>query len=296
MVDVTDRLNQARLDLMEAEQARNALQRQIGDTGIPGKPAAVINPEVEARITAVNKQLDVLRLQFTEEHPDIRGARRLLASLEERRREDARKPASGDAGTGYSPMLQAMKVSLSEAEAKVAALRARVDEYATRAARLRAQSSAAPEVEAQLSQLNRDYTVNKDNYQKLVERRESAKLSGDLSSATDMLTFRVIDPPTAPITPVGPKRPQLMSLVFVVALAAGLGVALLMSQFRPTFLSQASLREVTGVPILGSISMNWTGEQQARHKKRLYALAASVFMLFGTYGAVMAVILIRPMV
>ena len=55
-------------------------------------------------------------------------------------------------------------------------------------------------------------------------------------------------------------------------------------------------REVTGVPILGSISMNWTGEQQARHKKRLYALAASVFMLFGTYGAVMAVILIRPMV
>jgi len=296
MVEVTDRLNQARLELMEAEQARNALRRQIGDTGIPGKPAATVNPEVEARITAVNKQLDALRMQYTEQHPDIVGARRLLASLEERRREEARKPVSGDSGTGYSPMLQSMKVSLSEAEAKVAALRARVDEYASRAARLRAQSSAAPEVEAQLSQLNRDYTVNKENYQKLVERRESAKLSGDLSSATDMLTFRVIDPPTAPISPVGPKRAQLMSVVFVLALAAGLGAALLMSQFRPTFLSQASLREVTGVPILGSISMNWTGEQQARHKKRLYALAASVFMLFGTYGAVMAVILIRPMV
>ena len=296
MVDVTDRLNQARLELMEAEQARNAIKRQIGDTGTPGKPAAMLNPETEARITAINKQLDALRMQYTEQHPDIIGAKRLLASLEERRREDARKAPSGDSGTGYSPMLQSMKVSLSEAEAKVAALRARVDEYASRAARLRAQSSAAPEVEAQLSQLNRDYLVNKENYNKLVERRESAKLSGDLSSATDMLTFRVIDPPTAPITPIGPKRPQLMSIVFVLALAAGLGAALLMSQFRPTFLSQAVLREVTGVTILGSISMNWTAEQQARRKKRLYALAASVVMLFGAYGAVMAAILIRPLV
>ncbi|UUZ51366.1 hypothetical protein LP420_19035 [Massilia sp. B-10] len=84
--------------------------------------------------------------------------------------------------------------------------------------------------------------------------------------------------------------------MFVLALACGLGVALLMSQFRPTFLSQASLREVTGLPILGSISMNWTPEQQSRHKKRLYGLVASVFMLFGTYGAVMAAILIRPSV
>jgi hypothetical protein len=129
-----------------------------------------------------------------------------------------------------------------------------------------------------------------------VERRESAKLSGDLSSATDMLTFRVIDPPTVPSAPVGPNRPRLFSLVFVVALAAGLGVALLMSQFRPTFLSQSSLRDVTGLPILGSISMNWTAAQKAKQKKRLYGLAAAVFALFGAYGTVMAAVLIRPLV
>lgn len=297
MVDVTDRLNQARLELVEAEQARNAIRRQIGDSGTPGKPGVPANPELDARITQVNKNLDALRMQFTEEHPDIIGAKRLLTQLEEKKREEARTRVPGnDPGVNYSPMLQQMKVSLSEAEARVASLRARVDEFSARAARLRAQSTAAPEVEAQLSQLNRDYAVNKENYQKLVERRESAKLSGDLSSATDMLTFRVIDPPTAPITPAGPNRPRLFSIVFVLALAAGLGVALLMSQFRPTFLSQSSLREVTGLPILGSISMNWTPDQQAKHKKKLYALGASVIMLFSAYGAVMAAILIRPAV
>ena len=297
VVEVTDRLSQARLELAEAEQARNAIARQISGAGTPGKPAAMANPELDARLIAVNKQLDALRMQYTEVHPDIVGAKRLLAQLEERKREEARNPApSGDSGLSYSPMLQQMKISLSEAEAKVASLRARVAEFSTRAARLKGQSSAAPEVEAQLSQLNRDYTVNRENYQKLVERRESAKLSGDLSSATDMLTFRVIDPPIAPMTPAGPNRPRLLSMVFALALAGGLGAALLMSQFRPTFLSQAALRDVTGVPILGSISMNWTTDQQAKHKKRLYALAASVIMLFGAYGAIMAATLFRPLV
>jgi polysaccharide chain length determinant protein (PEP-CTERM system associated) len=297
VVATTDLLNQARLELAEAEQSRNAIARQIGGAGTPGKPGILANPELDARLAAVNKNLDALRMQYTEAHPDIISAKRLVTQLEAQKREEARtRTPSSDPGASYSPMLQQLKVSLSEAEARVAALRARVGEFQARVVRMQAQSTAAPEVEAQLSQLNRDYTVNKENYQKLVERRESAKLSGDLSSATDMLTFRVIDPPTVPLAPVGPNRPRLFSVVFVLALAAGLGVALLMSQFRPTFLNQSSLRDVTGLPILGAISMNWTTSQKAKQKKRLYALAASVIALFGAYGTVMAAILIRPMV
>jgi polysaccharide chain length determinant protein (PEP-CTERM system associated) len=173
-------------------------------------------------------------------------------------------------------------------------MRTRVEEYSARVSRLRTQSGQVPEVEAQLAQLNRDYQVNKENYQKLLERRESARLSGDLSSATDMLTFRVIDPPTVPAQPAGPNRLRLFSLVFVGALVAGIAVAFLMSQLRPTFLSQASLREVTGLPVLGSVSMNWTTEQTVRRKRRLAALGVSVLVLFGIYGAGMAAILSHP--
>ena len=125
------------------------------------------------------------------------------------------------------------------------------------------QSEQAPEIEAQLAQLNRDYEVNRENYQKLVQRRESAKLSGDLSSATDMLTFRVDRSADRAAAPSGPNRLRLFSLVFVAALVAGLAGAFLMSQVRPTFLSQAALREVTGLPILGSISMNWTDRTES---------------------------------
>lgn len=295
----TDQLSQARLELAEAEQARNAIRRQI--SGDPAKPGtvkvdpALIDPELEARILAAQKNLDTLRMQYTEQHPDVISTRRLLDQLLAQRAELAKgKKRSLDPGASYSPMLQQLNVSLSQAEAHVASMRARVSEYEARVARLRTQSTTAPEIEAQFAQLNRDYTVNRENYQKLVERRESARLSGDLTSATDMLQFRVIDPPTVPNHPSGPNRLRLFSIVFVGALVAGLAVAFLMSQLRPTFLSQSALRDVTGLPVLGSIGMNWTPDQTVKRKRRLVALASSVLLLFGAYGVGMAAILIRP--
>lgn len=300
VMTTTEALNQARLELAEAEQARNAIRRQIsGDTrAAPGQRALPIptDPALEERIAAVHKTLDALRTQYTEQHPDIVANRRLLEQLQARKADEAKnaKP-SADPGASYSPMLQQLNVALSEAEARVASLQARVNEYSARAASLRGQSAQVPEIEAQLAQLNRDYEVNRENYQKLVERRESARLSGDLSSATDMLNFRVIDPPLAPNVPSGPNRLQLFTAVFIVALAAGLAGAFLLSQLRPTFLSQASLREATGLPILGSVSMNWTAEQTVLRKRRLYGLAASVLLLFGAYGAGLTAILVLPL-
>jgi polysaccharide chain length determinant protein (PEP-CTERM system associated) len=296
LMSATEALNQAQLDLAEAEQARNAIRSRMSGDNKGGASAPLMrDPALDERIAAINKNLDSLRTQYTEQHPDIVANRRLLEQLMERRADASKNVApSADPGASYSPMLQQLTVQLSDAEARVASLRARVNEYSARVARLRGQSELVPEVEAQLAQLNRDYEVNRQNYQRLVERRESAKLSGEVSSATDMLTFRVIDPPIAPSVPTGPNRLQLFSLVFVGALAAGLAGALLLSQLRPTFLSQASLREATGLPVLGSVSMNWTAEQTVLRKRRLVALAVSVLLLFGAYAAGVAAILVRP--
>ncbi|MBV8665085.1 MAG: chain length-determining protein [Burkholderiaceae bacterium] len=297
MGEVADALNQAKLELLEAEQARNSIKQQIAGEAPVQVTDTVdtsdVNPEIDARIQGLNKNLDTLRMQYTEEYPDIVATKRLIAQLQERKAEEAKhKKHPVDIGANYSPMLQQMNVSLSVAEARVASLKARVDEYSGRLANLRAQSTSVPEVEAQLAQLNRDYQVNKENYEKLVSRRDAAKLSGDLSSATDMLTFKVIDPPTVPMTPVGPNRPRLYSIVFAVALAAGIGFAFLMSQVRPTFLSQSSLREVLNLPILGSVSMNWTNVQKAKRKREAYVIAVAVFLLFSAYGGVMAVVIL----
>lgn len=287
-------LNKTRLDLREAEQARDAIRRQIaGDEPVllvdqDEFPSSIVNVELDSRIDALNKNLDTLRLNYTELHPDIISTKRLIAQLEERKKEEAKLTKhSADPGKNYSPMLQQLNVALAEAEADVASMNARVEEYTSRYNRLKSLSNAVPQVEAELAQLNRDYQVNKANYEKLLERRESAKISGELGSATDLMSFRIIDPPTVPDIPVGPDRSKLYSMVFLGAILAGIGIAFVISQIRPTFHSQVSLREITGRPILGSIPMIWTNKEKIKRRKRLYAFALSLLSLLGIYGALM---------
>jgi hypothetical protein len=58
-------------------------------------------------------------------------------------------------------------------------------------------------------------------------------MSGDMESNASVLDFRVIDPPTVPSAPNAPNRPALISVVMLIALGAGLGVAFVLSQIRP---------------------------------------------------------------
>lgn len=297
LIEANDSLSQARLDLAEAEQARESLRRQVLVTentlrlNTPAQPAA--NPEIDARIQTLTKNLDALRLQFTEEHPDIISTKRLIAQLEAKKKDEAKVQVPDVDKVSASPVLQQLKISLSVAEAHVASMRARVDEYAGRASRLRALSIAAPEIETQLSQLNRDYQINKENYEKLVASREAAKLSGDLNTTTEMLTFKVVDPPAVPLIPAGPPRLKLFFLVFIVAVLAGLAGAILMSKIRPTFLSHVDLLEMTGLPILGTVSMKWTDSELKRKRRSTYAFMASSMSLVLFFGAVVSLMTVK---
>lgn len=258
-----------------------------GDAAHAGIGPAIEDPELDARITAVYKTLDTLRLQYTELHPDIVAARRLVAQLEQRKSQ-APPDLLADPGKRYSPMMQQLKVALTEANGKVAAIRARTRELGVRHARLQAQSKAIPELESQLSQLNRDYQVNKENYEKLISKREAAKLSGDLSSTTEMMSFRIIDPPTLPARPASPNRPLLNSAVLAAALTLGCATALLANRARPTFGSAAELRAVTGLQVVGTIAMYWTPAQLARRRRGKAGLGAAVVSLLLSYAGVMA--------
>jgi polysaccharide chain length determinant protein (PEP-CTERM system associated) len=204
--------------------------------------------------------------------------------LEEQKVEEADfAVSSGDVGRNYSPMLQQLNIALAEAEAVVASMSARTSEYSGRYDRLKSMSEAIPIVEAEFTQLNRDYEVNRANYEKLLERRASARMSGELTSASALMSFRIVDPPTVPDEPSGPDRALFFTIVLLAGLGIGLGIAFVVSQIRPAFYSQASLREVTGLQVLGAVPMVWTAQEKTKRKKRLYAFAFSIFVLLTLY-------------
>jgi hypothetical protein len=109
-----------------------------------------------------------------------------------------------------------------------------------------------------------------------------------MDASAGLVEFRVIDPPRVSPRPVAPNRVLLVSMVFLGALAGGIGVAFLMGQIRPTFSDRKALRDVSGLPILGTVTMIWTEAQVRVRRKKLVWFVAGAVGLVSLYGAGLA--------
>ena len=288
---LTDTVSQLRTELAAAEQARDAYRRELAaeDPQLPtelaskvGSPAAL---EAETRLEAQKKNLDELLRRFTEAHPDVISARRVIAQLEAeealRKEAEARSPAKpGKAAT--SPVYQKLRVSLAEAEAQVASLRSQLSMQQARLEQTRGAGSQRPQVEAELAQLNRDYEVIRKNYDAMVARREAAILGARMDSGSHYAEFRVIEPARASGTAVFPNHLHLALMSVVASLLAGAGAALFMDSLRPSFDEAKSLEQMSGRPVIGTVSMLVTPQglrgRQASHL-RFGAALGSLLLL-----------------
>lgn len=293
-------VEKARLELREAAHSRDELRRQIaGEEAVLVSPSTEtglrsLTPELDARLDALKRNLDVLLQRFTEDHPDVVGAKRVILQLEEQRRKEIAAKEKiglpkGASSVSANPVYRELKVSLARAEANVASLQTRVAEYEDRYRQLRDKARSVPQVEAELAQLNRDYDINKKNYEALALRREQAEISGDMESAEGVAAIRVVEPPRVSPWPVAPNRLLLLAGALVAAMGAGAAASFLTSRVWPTFVDGESLREVTELPILGSVSLVEDKSFKIRSRAGLVGFLSGVAALIVAYGAVFAV-------
>ena len=296
LAETTGLLERAQLDLREAENTRDAFRRGLANeepvavagAAMPNVSGAMIS-EIEARIDAQRRSLDGLLQKYTENHPDVIGVQRVIRELEQQRiqllaarRKEGVPVAPMSFGGGVRASEQ-LKVSLAQAEATVASLRARVGEYSGRHARLKAAATMVPQLEAEATQLNRDYEVNKKNYDSLVAKRESANISSDMQSVSGVADFRMIDPPRVSPGPVFPNRMILFPLALLVALAMGFAAAFVAREVRPAFYDGRALAEATGLPILGTISILTNESRKKAGRRTTATFFAGLGALIGAY-------------
>ena len=281
-------LEQAKQMLREVDNRREELKRQIGGEDVSGfMVASPSDSPIDGRIRTLQTNLDQLLLNFTDKHPDVIEIRRRIADLEAQKKKDSE--AMGSNALGSNPIFQQMQMSLVETEAQAASLKARVSDAQARVDQMKKMVDTIPKVEAELSQLNRDYDVNKRNYEALLSRRESATISEQAGMTGDDVKFRVVDPPRVPMMPSGPNRILLMSMVFFGGIGAGLALAFVLYQIRPTFDDRRILKEVTGYPVLGAISTIRTPEMRHKQLQALAAFGIAGIALLVLYGGLMGV-------
>ena len=289
MSQATDEVNRLRIELQAAEQSRDALRRELSQED-PTMPVEAMMPgmvpvqsDTEARLDAQRRQLDDLLRRYTEQHPDVLAARRTIAQLEQQRRaeQDARKSEGKRGPAPTSPVFQRIRVSLADAEAKVASLRGQLGAQQSQLEQARAMAGKMPEVEAELAQLNRDYDIVRKNYEQLVSRRESASLGEKIDLTTRVADFRVVEPPRVSPTPARPSR-MLVALIGVLgAIGAGVGIAFGLTQVFPTVQDARSLKEISGRPILGTASLIVSAHsaEEVRRSHRVFASMLGLFLL-----------------
>ena len=293
------RLKQAQMQLKEEGNRQVELQRQIDGedplymanerTIIPGADG-MLTP-LDAQITSVQEELTSLTIRYTDRHPEVRQLRSLLDTLLEEKAEEfaAMKKRMQDAIAGVgaetsalttSPVYMNMRKMLAETKGKIAALKVRVKEYEKSVADLEGQVTTIPDIEGQLKQLARDYGVIKSQHGALLKRRELARLGRDVEQKASDVTFRVIDPPYVPLKPSEPNKMLLNAMVLAFGLAAGIGVSLLISLIYPVVFDARALMVVTGLPVLGSVSINLQAEEKRRERLGLLAFASFTVTLF----------------
>lgn len=273
-------LEQATLELEEAANRKKQLQQQLEDqeevivTPGPGMVATPTASALDGRIAALQSQIDNLRLRYTDIHPEITRTKQLIARLQEQKQQEETahrsQVSNGNSAAGIkaqNPIYQQLSIAIAEADANLASLKARVAQMQKKRNELMGSVNRIPQIEGEYTQLMRDYDVYKSNYTQLLTRRETASISGEVESKTDSVDFRVIDPPRVPNEPAWPNRPLLVTAVPLGGIGAGLAIAFLLSQLRPTVESRRQLRELTEVPLLGMVTMIETDQVRKRQRR-----------------------------
>ncbi len=284
------RLEQMRAELSETESDLQLARAQRGRLLKQVEQAPVSERAIE--IVKAEQELKKMLTRFTQQHPDVLAQKRKIALLREEGNvspsEEARvrRALAGEDSVSRKNYNEA-RLKLGEVETLLAGHSERVRRLRSRIEKLRASAARVPEVEAQLARLDRDYDILKKKHAEFISRREQAKISKEREVGAERVRYEIVDPPRIPAIADGPSRSVMMSLVLAIALASGIGIAILLSYINNSFADPVQLRQVFGMNVLGTVSKIHSLTQQTWQLAKFSAFVASTLTLFGVYAVMM---------
>jgi polysaccharide chain length determinant protein (PEP-CTERM system associated) len=280
----------AQADLDAATTRRNSLLAQLGGTAAVLNVAAptpiILNSNSGGRGTALAEaqaRLEDLRSRFTDSYPDVVATAKLVARLK-----SEASSASGSSSAGYhqgisNPVYVGLKAKLSDEETNVALGQHRVAQAQAALENTKRTMEKSITVEREYADLDRDYDVQHKQYEELLQRRESARLSQAVGDQQSSLVFRIVEPPQQPEHPVAPNRILFNSMVLVAGLSAGLALAFLLGQSAEKFIVSDQLRNAFDVPVIGTVTNVRHAADAERFRKTIFAVTAAVGLLLICY-------------
>jgi polysaccharide biosynthesis transport protein len=221
-------------------QQRDTLSK-VRPTGSGAVSSTPTNLEtVEDQLEKLQDQLTDLGSRYTDQYPDVQSVKHQIAKLEaardnliaaEKAKSKSAKPTNDNLEsigqidpTLSAPAqqtqgsLQANQLEITNREAAISNLKARISDYQGRL-------NSEPATEQQLADLNRGYAQSQANYDDLLKKRDESEMATSMERLQQGERFTMLDPPNLPAKPDFPNRLKFCGMGFGAGLALGLVVA-----------------------------------------------------------------------
>jgi polysaccharide biosynthesis transport protein len=258
-----------------------------GTTAVPveanaaDQPAAARPPS--ERIERLKRELQLMEGQFTSRYPDVVRLKTEIAGLERQQLDalvrDAERAKVELPVTARRKSIEGLSDELDRLKAEETSLRENI-------ANLEKRLEDVPAREQEFGRITRDYQGSKDLYDSLLKRFKEAEVGESMEVDRQGEHFRILEPALPPPSPVAPNRLRLLAVGLLMAIAAGVGAALLAEQFDSTFHTSDALRVFTRVPVLATIPTIPVGNKTRALRWTL--AAASVLAVMALAGVMSA--------
>ena len=223
-------------------------------------PVAVsraVQSSIAGELESARAELGQMLSIFKESYPDVIILKKRINDLERQLQGEAEAGGEEPSTQEYAPPrvahpsyaeLMAVKSQITTLTRREANIRKQLDEYTARV-------ELTPASEQQLTDLQRDYDISLQNYQTLLEKKMSARLSENLEKRQKGARFRVVDPANLPQSPDQPNKPLVISLGTLAGAAAGIGLVFVFEFLNPAFRKPEDFEGVIDSPVLTSIPL-----------------------------------------
>jgi uncharacterized protein involved in exopolysaccharide biosynthesis len=248
---------------LRGEQDRlTMIERQIdgmqqGNAGITFLPQGV-NPvqfqTPETRVLALQRELAQARTLYTDKHPEVQRLEEELSAARAGAAADKQRPTSDRvAQLQLDPAYRQLAADREMTRLRVRDLQRAESDIRRQIGLYQARVEAAPRVEQQLTSVERDYELEKQQYSKLSEKLNAATMSEQLERSRRSEQFTVLygaNLPTEPTEPV-PWRVMVVSILAGICLGGA-------ASFAREYLDRSvhdvrDLKEEFDLPVLGEV-------------------------------------------
>lgn len=294
--ELRTQIENARMQLMEQRSQERALVEQVsGESAY----SAVQSREMQfrSRLAELQGELDKLLLTYTDQHPDVIRVRHQMQDLQEQVKgaQEAHRlqvatgsRTASDDSIQFNPLNLELRSKLAEARRNAAATQSRMSASEALLQQELDRSRRIADSANVLSELTRDYEVNRDIYQDLLKRRENARVSMNLDADRRGLTFNVQEPAALPLRPVGLRFLHFSLAGIGMGLALPIALLFGITRWDPRLRSPNQLMQLTGLPVLASVPNYLDAARRQRARRRDIALAVLLFAVIAAYAIALA--------